>query len=83
MLLQESRDGKAFAAGHAGPRLLASVRPLVHVEVGRQLVRLPADVAAEGTLVGVKSDVDLEVANLGERLLANAAAVRSLSGVDP
>lgn len=83
VLLQESRDRKAFPAGHAGPGLFASVCPLVHVEMGRELVRLPTNVAAERTLVGVKADVDFKVANLGERLLANATAVRSLSGVDP
>lgn len=83
VLLQKSWDRKAFPASHTGPGLFASVRPLVHVEMGRELVCLPTNVAAERTLVGVKSDVDLEVSNLGERLLANAAAVRSLSGVDP
>lgn len=83
VLLQKSRNRKAFPAGHAGPGLFASVRSFVHVEMGRKLVRLPTNVAAERTLVGVKSNVDLKVADLGECLLANAAAVRSLSGVDP
>lgn len=35
VLLQESWDGKPFTTGHTGPGLFASVRSLVHVEMGR------------------------------------------------
>lgn len=53
VLLKEAGDGESLPAGVARPGLLASVSPFVDVQVGRQLVCLPAHVAAEGTLVGV------------------------------
>lgn len=83
MLLQESRNREPFAAGHAGPRLFARVRSLVHIEMGRKLVGFATNVAAERPLVGMKPDVDFEISDLGERLIADSAAVRPLSCMDP
>lgn len=53
VLLQEARDGESLPAGVTRPGLLARVSPFVDVQMGRQLVRLPAHVAAERALVGV------------------------------
>lgn len=52
------------------------------VEVGRQLVCLPTHVTVEGALVSVQPDVDLQVSDLREALVAQWAPVGSLSGVD-
>lgn len=53
MLPKQGGDREALPARLACPGFLARVSPFVDVEVGRQLVGLSADVAAEGTLIGV------------------------------
>lgn len=53
VLLKEAGDGESLPARVARPGLLARVSPFVDVQVGRQLVGLPAHVAAERALVGV------------------------------
>lgn len=53
VLLQKAGDRESFPACVTSPGFLARVSPFVDVQVGRQLVGLPANVAAEGALVGV------------------------------
>lgn len=83
MLLQKAGDGESLPACVTRPRFLARMSPFVDIQVGRQLVGLPAQIAAKGTLVGVQPDVDLQISNLSEGLFTYSAPVRSLSGVDP
>lgn len=70
VLLQEPGHRESLPARVTRPGLLARVCPLVDVQVGRQLVGLPAHVAAVGSLVGVQPDVHLQVPYLGESLVA-------------
>lgn len=53
MLLQKARDREPLPTRVARPGLLARMSPFVDVQMGRQLVGLPAHIAAERALVGV------------------------------
>lgn len=53
MLLKKAGDGESLPTGVARPGLLARVSPFVDVQMGSQLVGLPAHVTAERALVGV------------------------------
>lgn len=53
MLLQKAGDGESLPTRVACPGLLARMSPFVDVQMGRQLVGLPAHIAAERALVGV------------------------------
>lgn len=53
VLLQKAGDGESLPARLTRPGLLARVSPFVDVQMGRQLVGLPAHVTAERALVGV------------------------------
>lgn len=53
VLLQKAGDRESLPTRVTCPGFFAGVSPFVDVQVGRQLVGFPADVAAEGPLVGV------------------------------
>lgn len=53
VLLEKARDGETLSARVTRPWLLASMSPFMDVQMGCQLVGLPADVAAERALVCV------------------------------
>lgn len=59
VFLQKSGDRESLPACVARPGLLARMCPFVDVQVGCQLVSLPAHITAEGPLIGVQPDVDL------------------------
>lgn len=53
MLLQKAGDGESLPTRVTRPGLLARVSPFVDVQMGCQLVGLPAHITAERALVGV------------------------------
>lgn len=53
MLLKKAGNGESLPACVTRPGLLACMSPFVDIQMGRQLVGLPAHVTAIWTLVGV------------------------------
>lgn len=53
VFFKKAGNRESLPARVARPGLFAGVRPFVDVQMGGELVGFPADVAAEGSLVGV------------------------------